>query len=411
MSGIVSLKEALGLGLEEWVEEGLIYAMVGSRAHDLRVLVEYTGLVRNSTLQFCIRAKGGAGTDEWTCSRFRLGGCWSTKTTCFRCGARRDSGNGIPNPQVIPPRERNFPRRPAQAPRPSALPTTRSPARKQPAQTPNVAAGLDNSVLHQIMEQLGLSEAVMNEVRGRLQPKPPPVPVKTPAKVVAESEEKERKAATHLKNLDTSVLSRRNALDQAIEKYKVQQADHMRICTEMEEANARMSETLHAPATGPLISPQFQDSSVRGEDSDPGEGDADMEDLVQPDEHQASEQMVSPVDHEDYASCGAPSNQMAIYRLEGKGAPPPDPKLSGYTPYFKQGKARKVERRDNIIKKFDEHGPEDVLQVIASREDEEKRGRSAWVCWVTSVAHKGSFVFCRKKDVFSRMKVKRNVDI
>ena len=176
----------MGLGLAEWVEEGLIYAMVGSRAHDLRVHVQHTGLVTNSTLHFCIRAKGGAGNrirypDEWTCGRCRLGGCWSTKTTCFLCGARRDFGNGIPCPQVIPPRERNFPGRPAQAPRPSAPPTTRGPARKQPAQTPNVAAGLDNSVLLQIMEQLGLSEAVMNEVRGRLQPKPLPVPIKTPA--------------------------------------------------------------------------------------------------------------------------------------------------------------------------------------------------------------------------------------
>ena len=167
VSGIVSLKEvALGSGLAEWVEEGLIYAMVGSRAHDLRVHVQHTELVSNSTLQFCIRAKGGAGNrirylDEWTCGRCRLGGCWSTKTTCFRCGARRDLLDGIPNPQVIPPRERSFPGRPAQAPRPSAPPSTHSPLRKQPAQTPNVAAGLDNSVLLQIMEQLGLSEAVM----------------------------------------------------------------------------------------------------------------------------------------------------------------------------------------------------------------------------------------------------------
>ena len=99
-----------------------------------------------------------------------------------------------------------------------------------------------------------------------------------------------------MKKLGTSVLSRRNALEQAIEKCKVQQADHMIICTELEEAKARMSETLHAPATGPVIGPQFQDSSVRGEDSDSGEGDADMEDLVQPDEHQTSEQMFSHVD-------------------------------------------------------------------------------------------------------------------
>ena len=139
VSGIVSLKEvALGLGLEEWVEERLIYAMVCSRAHDLRVNVQHTELVSNSTLQFCIRAKGGAGSrirypDEWTCGRCRLGGCWSTKTTCFRCGARRDLVNGIPNPQVIPPRERSFPERTAQAPRTSAPPTTRSPVRKQPA--------------------------------------------------------------------------------------------------------------------------------------------------------------------------------------------------------------------------------------------------------------------------------------
>ena len=115
VSGIVSLKEvAVGLGLAEWVEEGLISAMVGSRAHDLRVHVQHTGLVSNSTLQFCIRAKGGADNrirypDEWTCGRCRLGGCWSTKTTCFRCWARRDFVGGILNPQVIPPRERSFP--------------------------------------------------------------------------------------------------------------------------------------------------------------------------------------------------------------------------------------------------------------------------------------------------------------
>ena len=172
-----------------------------------------------------------------------------------------------------------------------------------------------------------------------------------PAKVVAELEEKERKAATHLKNLGTSVLSRRNALDQAIEKYKVQQADHMIICTELEEAKARMSETLHAPATGPVIGPQLQDLSVHGGDSDPGEGDADMDHVVQPEARQTSEQMFSRVDHEDYVSCSAPSNQIAIFPLEGGGAPPPDSKLSDYTPYFKQVKARKVERRDNIIKK------------------------------------------------------------
>ena len=117
VSGCVSLKEvALGLGLDEWVDEGLIYAMVGSRAHDLRVHVGSTGLVRNSTLRAGNRIHY---PDEWTCGRCRMGGCWSTKTTCFRCGARRDFGNGVVNPQVIPPRERNFPGRPAQMPRPS----------------------------------------------------------------------------------------------------------------------------------------------------------------------------------------------------------------------------------------------------------------------------------------------------
>ena len=55
----------------------------------------------------------------------------------------------------------------------------------------------------------------MSEVKGRLQPNPPPVPIKMPAKVGAELEEKERKAATHLKKLSTSVISRWNALDQA----------------------------------------------------------------------------------------------------------------------------------------------------------------------------------------------------
>ena len=69
-------------------------------------------------------------------------------------------------------------------------------------------------------------------------------------------------------------------------------------------------------------------------------------------------------------SCGAPSNQIAILPLEGKGAPPPDPQLSNYITYFKRGKPRKVEQRDDIVKKFYGHGQEDVLQVIASREEE-----------------------------------------
>ena len=139
------------------------------------------------------------------------------------------------------------------------------------------------------------------------------MPIKTPAKVVAELEEKERKAATHLKNLGTSVISHRDALDQTIEKYKVQQADHTRIRTELEEANARMSETLHAPATGPLIGPQFQDLSEDGGDSDHDEGDADMEGVVQPEVHQTSEEMFSHVDHEDYVNCGAPPIKLPFH--------------------------------------------------------------------------------------------------
>ena len=82
------------------------------------------------------------------------------------------------------------------------------------------------------------------------------------------------------------MISRRNASDQAIEKYKVQQADHTRIRTELEEAKARMSETLHAPATGPLIGRQFQDLSEDGLDGDHDAGDADMEGVVRPEVHQ-----------------------------------------------------------------------------------------------------------------------------
>ena len=56
VSGIVSLKEvAVGLGLAEWVEDGLIYAMVGCCAHDLRVHVQHIGLVSSST---CISVLG-----------------------------------------------------------------------------------------------------------------------------------------------------------------------------------------------------------------------------------------------------------------------------------------------------------------------------------------------------------------
>ena len=57
--------------------------------------------------------------------------------------------------------------------------------------------------------------------------------------------------------------------------------------------------------------------------------------------HETPEEMFSLVDHEDYVSCGAPSSQIATLPLEGKGAPPPDPQLSNYIPYFKHAKAQK----------------------------------------------------------------------
>ena len=131
-----------------------------------------------------------------------------------------------------------------------------------------------------------------------------------------------------------------------------------------------MSESPHAPASGPVTGPQFQDLSEDEGDSEHEEGDADMDGVVQPDVHQTTEEMFSHVDHEDYVSSGAPSNQIAILPLEGKGGPPPDPQLSSYIPYFKHGKARKVEWRDDFVKKFDGRGQDDVLQVIALREDE-----------------------------------------
>ena len=173
-----------GGGCRVRADDGLIYAMVGSRAE----LVQHAGLVCNSTLHFSIRARGVV----WE-------GAGQRRPHAFGAGGKKRLPGWHPAPAsdssvlnvvfqgTLPP---------------SAPPTTRNPVRKQPSQTSNVAAGLDNSVLLQIMEQLGLSEAVMNEERERLQPKPPPVPTKTSAKV-AELEEKDLKAATHLKNLGT----------------------------------------------------------------------------------------------------------------------------------------------------------------------------------------------------------------
>ena len=150
---------------------------------------------------------------------------------------------------------------------------------------------------------------------------------------------------------------------------------------------------------------------VRGEDSDPGEGDADMEDLVQPDEHQTSEQMFSHVDHEDYVSSGAPSNQILLFTLWRvkvrlhliRSCPIALPILS---------KGKRVRLNGGIILSKSLMSMvrrmfcRSLLRVRMKKAKKVCLGLLGNLCCAQR-----SFVFSRKKDVFSRMKEKRNVDI
>ena len=83
-----------------------------------------------------------------------------------------------------------------------------------------------------------------------------------------------------------------------------------------------------------------------------------MDDLLQHETQQSTEDMFAHVEHEDYVSNGAPSilllekvvlHQILTCRIT--------------SPFFKH-KARKVVRQDNIVKKFAGQSQDDVLQVI-----------------------------------------------
>ena len=83
------------------------------------------------------RLRGGSSPvpGDWVCSRCHLGGCWPTKSRCFRCGAPRHSA-----PQDVGP---GLPRReshdPGRAPKPKPAPV--NPTLREPRVIPPKRGG------------------------------------------------------------------------------------------------------------------------------------------------------------------------------------------------------------------------------------------------------------------------------
>ena len=117
---------------------------------------------------------------EWFCAACQRGGCWPTKPRCFRCNLPRTEsdkmrGTGAPpskgkkgNAQQ---REVQFlGRAPMPGPQFVTAPTWRPP--KKPKQAPVVVAPpvTPNTNMIEVLKSLGCSEAVIQEVQGRLAP-------------------------------------------------------------------------------------------------------------------------------------------------------------------------------------------------------------------------------------------------
>ena len=111
---------------------------------------------------------------DWVCSRCHIGGCWPTKSRCFRCGAPRHSAPQDVGP-TLPRRESHHPGR-APKPKPAPVnPTFREPRVILPKRggTPpassapspvTTASQLDPTAIVTLLRSLGLTEDLLSQV-------------------------------------------------------------------------------------------------------------------------------------------------------------------------------------------------------------------------------------------------------
>ena len=173
------------------------------------------------------RLRGGSSSvpGDWVRSRCHIGGCWPTKTRCFRCAAPRHSAPQDVGP-TLPRRESHHPGR-APKPKPAPVnPTFREPRVITPKRggTPpatsapspvTTASQLDPTAMVTLLRSLGLTEDLLSQVRAAF---PPPL---------AQSQKKEPRllqlrgqidsAKKHVERLERSVTHHRSHLQTCME--------------------------------------------------------------------------------------------------------------------------------------------------------------------------------------------------
>ena len=173
------------------------------------------------------RLRGGSSSvpGDWVCSRCHIGGCWPTKSRCYRCGAPRHSASQDVGP-TLPRRESLHPGR-APKPKPAPVnPTFREPRVIPPKRggTPpaasapspvSTASQLDPTAIVTLLRSLGLTEDLLSQVRAAF----PPPPAQNPKKEqrLLQLRGQIDSAKKHVDRLDRSVAHHRSQLQTCLE--------------------------------------------------------------------------------------------------------------------------------------------------------------------------------------------------
>ena len=227
------------------------------------------------------RLRGGSSSvpGDWVCSRCHIGGCWPTKSRCFRCGAPRHSAPQDVGPGL--PRHKSH--HPGSAPKPKPAPvnpTFREPRVIHPKRggTPpassapspvTTASQLDPTAIVTLLRSPGLTEDLLSQVRAAFPPHP------------AQSRKKEQRllqlrgqidsAKKHVERLERSVTHHRSQLQTCLENRDKKLAE----VTQLENEYRLLTVFKHSPNATPVVSAHV--SPVRSDCESEGENAMEME--------------------------------------------------------------------------------------------------------------------------------------
>ena len=262
------------------------------------------------------RLRGGSSSvpGDWVCNRCHIGGCWPTKSRCFRCGAPRHSAPQDVGPS-LPLRESHHP---GSTPKPKPAPvnpTFREPrviSQKRGGAPPvssapspaTTASQLDPTAIVKLLRSLGLSEDLLTQVSAAF-PAPP-----------AQSQKKEQRllqlrrqidsAKKHVERLETSVTHHRSQLQTCLENRDQKLAE----VTKLENEYRLLTDFKLSPNATPVVSAHV--SPVQFDRESEGENAMEMEGapLVSSLQPVPSEESAAPTGVQDLPESKRPRRSM-----------------------------------------------------------------------------------------------------